>query len=189
MTRITAARNRTRQRVWSLIEERHGAIPPIATAYGDICGVIGIRIDATLINSYSDKQCAAGNFTGGFGFHPLTAWCANTGECLAIIARPGNAGSNTATDHIAIIDAAIAALPAKYRRWVSPRSVEMSLLRRRRWQQTEGSSTRTSRRARCGSWPRRASRLRPWPESSGSTRARWATGAPRSDAELAVPMS
>jgi hypothetical protein len=114
--RITAARNRTRKTVWSLVEARHGAMPPIATAYGDIDDVIGIRIDATLINSYSDKHCAAGNFKGGWGFHPLTAWCDNTGECLAIIPRSGNAGSNTADDHIAIIDAAIAALPTKHRR-------------------------------------------------------------------------
>ena len=33
-----------------------------------------------------------------------------------MICRPGNAGSNTAADHIAIIDAAIAAVPAKWRR-------------------------------------------------------------------------
>jgi len=114
--RITAARNRTRTKVWSLIEARHGSIPSIVTCCGDITGVIGIRIDATLVNSCSDKQQAAGDFKGGYGFHPLTAWCDNTGECLAIIARPGNAGSNTAADHIEIIDAAIAALPAKYRR-------------------------------------------------------------------------
>ncbi|MDI9918719.1 transposase [Rhodococcus sp. IEGM 1379] len=38
-----------------------------------------------------------------------------TGECLAIIPRAGNAGSNTAADHIAIIVAAIAAIPEKYR--------------------------------------------------------------------------
>lgn len=116
MTRLTAARNRTRTAVWKLIETRHGKIPPIRTAYGDIDGVIGIRIDATLINSYSDKDCAAGNFKGGYGFHPLTAWCDNTGECLAIIPRPGNAGSNTAADHIAVIDAAVAAIPAEHRR-------------------------------------------------------------------------
>jgi hypothetical protein len=114
--KIALARNRTRKTVWSLIEARHGTIPPIRTAYGDIDGMIGIRIDATLINSCSDKQCAAGNFKGGFGFHPLTAWCDNTGECLAIIPRAGNAGSNTADDHIAIIDTAIAALPAEHRR-------------------------------------------------------------------------
>ena len=46
----------------------------------------------------------------------MMAWCDNTGELLAIIARPGNAGSNTAADHIAIIDAAIAAIPAKWRK-------------------------------------------------------------------------
>ncbi|UQX10734.1 transposase [Candidatus Mycobacterium methanotrophicum] len=44
------------------------------------------------------------------------AWCDNTGELLAIIARAGNAGSNTAADHIAIIDAAIAAIPAAWRK-------------------------------------------------------------------------
>ena len=52
----------------------------------------------------------------GYGFHPLLAWCDNTGELLAVIPRAGNAGSNTAADHVAIIDAAIAAIPAKYRR-------------------------------------------------------------------------
>ena len=33
---------------------------------------------------------------GGWGFHPLMAWCDNSGELLAIIARPGDADSNTA---------------------------------------------------------------------------------------------
>ncbi len=75
-----------------------------------------IRIDASLVQSHSDKQHAAGNFKGGYGFHPLLAWCDNTGELLAVICPPGNAGSNTAADHIAIIDAAIAAIPAKWRR-------------------------------------------------------------------------
>ena len=32
-----------------------------------------------------------------------------------MIARAGNAGSNTAADHLAIIDAAIAAIPQKWR--------------------------------------------------------------------------
>jgi Transposase DDE domain group 1 len=113
--RVTAARNQVRTRVWELIAARHGAIPPVRTAYGDLNGVIAIRIDATLVNSYSEKDCAAGNFKGGFGFHPLTAWCDNTGEALAIIPRVGNAGSNTATDHVSIIDAAIGAIPAAHR--------------------------------------------------------------------------
>ena len=107
LQRLVQARNKVRAAVWALIAARHGAVPPVRTAYGDIDGVICIRLDATLITSYSDKDCAAGNFKGGWGFHPLTAWCDNTGELLAIIPRTGCAGSNTATDHIAIIDAAI----------------------------------------------------------------------------------
>lgn len=116
LTRILQARNRVRERVWALTEDRHGAIPPSRTCYGDLGPVIVIRIDASLVQSHSDKQHAAGNFKGGFGFHPLLAWCDNTGELLAVICRAGNAGSNTAADHIAIIDAAIAAIPPKWRR-------------------------------------------------------------------------
>jgi hypothetical protein len=29
----------------------------------------------------------------GYGFHPLGAWLANTAESLAMLLRPGNAGS------------------------------------------------------------------------------------------------
>jgi hypothetical protein len=76
---------------------------------------VHLSIDASLVQSHTDKQHAAGNFKGGYGFHPLLAWCDNTGELLVAIARPGNAGSNTATDHIAIIDAAIATIPQKWR--------------------------------------------------------------------------
>ena len=109
-------RNTVRQRVWESIEARHGVIPTSRTCYGDLGAVVVIRIDASLVGSHSDKQHAAGNFKGGYGFHPLLAWCDNTGELLAAICRPGNAGSNTAADHIAIIDAAITAIPAKWRR-------------------------------------------------------------------------
>ena len=116
LAEIAVVRNKVRARVWELVEARHGAIPPSRTCYGDLGEVIVIRIDATLTRCHSDKQHAAGNFKGGYGHHPLTAWCDNTGELLAVIARPGNAGSNTAADHIAIIDAAIAAIPVKHRR-------------------------------------------------------------------------
>ena len=116
MARIALVRNRVRERVWELIGARRGAIPSSRTCYGDLGPVVVIRIDASLVESHSDKQHAAGNFKGGYGFHPLLAWCDNIGELLAVICRPGNAGSNTAADHIAIIDAAIAAIPARWRR-------------------------------------------------------------------------
>ena len=98
LKKIALARNRIRKRVWSLIEARHGSIPPTRTAYGDIAGMIGIRIDATLVNSYSDKQCAAGNFKGGSGIHPLTAWCDTTGERLALVPLLRQRRSNTAAN-------------------------------------------------------------------------------------------
>jgi len=42
----------------------------------------------------------------------------NTGEALAAVLRPGNAGSNTATDHIAVTDLALAQLPDAQRHGV-----------------------------------------------------------------------
>ena len=45
----------------------------------------------------------------------MLAFCDNTGESSPRL-RPGNAGSNTAADHIAVLDDAIAQLPARYRR-------------------------------------------------------------------------
>ena len=38
----------------------------------------------------------------------MLAFCDNTGEFLAAALRRGNAGSNTAADHITVLDAALA---------------------------------------------------------------------------------
>jgi hypothetical protein len=53
-----------------------------------------------------------GTFKGGYGFHPLLAYCDETGEALAGLLRPGNAGSNTAADQIAVIEQALRQIPA-----------------------------------------------------------------------------
>ena len=50
------------------------------------------------------------------GHHSLTAWCDNTSESWAFRLRPGNAGSNTALDHIEVLGEAIVQVPARYRR-------------------------------------------------------------------------
>jgi len=68
-----------------------------------------LDFDATLVTAHSDKQHAAGNYKGGFGFHPLLATCGR--EALAGILRPGNAGANTAADHIDVLELALEALP------------------------------------------------------------------------------
>jgi Transposase DDE domain group 1 len=114
--RIATARARIRRQVWALIKARHGAIPPSRVADLDLGATIVIRMDATIQIAHSDKQGAAGTFKGTFGHHPLTAWCDNTDESLALRLRPGNAGSNTASDHIEVLGEAIAQIPARYRR-------------------------------------------------------------------------
>jgi len=57
---------------------------------------ITLSIDATLLGAASEKEGAAGNYKGGFGFHPLLCYLDETGEPLAGLLRPGNAGANTA---------------------------------------------------------------------------------------------
>ncbi|MCW3820189.1 transposase [Micromonospora sp. DR5-3] len=42
--------------------------------------------------------------------------CDNTAELLAITLRPGNAGANTAADHLDVLAQAVAQVPAKHRR-------------------------------------------------------------------------
>jgi hypothetical protein len=74
-----------------------------------------IDVDATLITAHSEKEGAAPTFKRGFGHHPLWAFVdhgpAGTGEPLAVLLRPGNAGSNTAADHIAVLRDALRQLP------------------------------------------------------------------------------
>ena len=113
--RITTAVNAARRAAWAGIEARHGALPGVKIADRALAGVTCIRLDATVTPAHSDKELAEPNFKG-FGHHPLLSYCDNTGEPLAGMMRAGSAGSNTAADHITIVDASIAALPPAYRR-------------------------------------------------------------------------
>jgi hypothetical protein len=114
--RITQAVNTARRRAWAQAAARHGALPGVRLADRTLEGVTCIRLDATVTFAHSDKELAEANFKG-YGHHPLLAYCDNTGgEPLAWMLRPGSAGSNTAADHLALTDAAIAALPPGLRR-------------------------------------------------------------------------
>jgi Transposase DDE domain group 1 len=57
-----------------------------------------------------------------FGFHPLAAFADHgtgaAGEALPIMLRPGNARSNTASEHIDVIRLALAQVPGRLRRRV-----------------------------------------------------------------------
>jgi hypothetical protein len=110
---IDAARAAARARVWELA----GQHAPDAGVSSQ--SPLRVDLDATLVTAYSDKQQAAPTHKKGFGFHPLCAFVDHgqdgTGEPLAMQLRPGNAGSNTATDHITVIKQALAQLPEHLR--------------------------------------------------------------------------
>ena len=89
--------------------------PWLAIAGKTLAGWLVIDMDATLVTARSDKEGAAPTWKKGYGFHPLGAWCANTRECLAMLLRPGNAGSNTFADHRDVLAAAIRQVPARFR--------------------------------------------------------------------------
>jgi hypothetical protein len=114
--RVTAAVGAARRHAWTQITARHGALPGVRVADKRLDGVVCIRLDATVTLAHSEKELAEANFKG-YGHHPLLAVCDNTGgEPLAWMLRRGSAGSNTAADHLVLLDAAIAALPPGFRR-------------------------------------------------------------------------
>jgi hypothetical protein len=97
---LRAARAHTRAAAWRAGAHAHG--------------LLVIDVDGTLLDAHSPKQGAAGTYKGGFGFYPLVGYLDRgdgTGEALAGILRPGNAGSNTAQDHIEVVDLALAQPP------------------------------------------------------------------------------
>jgi hypothetical protein len=71
-----------------------------------------LDMDATLVEVHSEnKDGTAPTYKRGFGFHPMLCFADATGEALAARLRPGNAGANTVTDHLGVLDDAITQLP------------------------------------------------------------------------------
>src|SRR6185437_3773185 len=118
LDRIARARAKARAHAWTLIAETAAGFPWLAVAGKTLAGWLVIDMDATLITAHSDKQGAAPTWKKGYGFHPLGAWCRNTRECLHMLLRLGNVGSNTFTDHKEVLAAALRQVPARFRRKV-----------------------------------------------------------------------
>jgi hypothetical protein len=114
---IRGARAAARERAWALAGD---------AAPGGGGGLVTVDLDATIVIAHSEKEQAAATWKKTFGHHPMTAWAdhgqAGNGEPLALVLRPGNAGSNTAADHIAAARLAIAQLPERLRRTVLVRA-------------------------------------------------------------------
>jgi len=96
---LRGARAEARARVWQQRRRRRGAVV--------------LDVDASLVEIHSEnKQGAASHYKGGYGFHPMFCFT-DDGEALAGILRPGNAAANSGADQLAVVDAAIAQLPAQ----------------------------------------------------------------------------
>jgi hypothetical protein len=93
---IRSARAVGRSKAW-----RHGEEPD----------ELILDIDSTPVSTRSEKERAAPTYKGGFGFHPLLCYLDATGEPLAGLLRPGNAGANTVSDHLTVLDMALAQIP------------------------------------------------------------------------------
>ncbi|WP_326809705.1 IS1380 family transposase [Streptomyces scopuliridis] len=110
LTAIRTARAEVRSRVWKLA----GADSPAAG------GSVIVDIDGVLVLAHSEKQDATATWKKTFGHHPLVAFVdhgpAGSGEPVAALLRPGNAGSNTAAEHIETAQLALAQLPKHLRR-------------------------------------------------------------------------
>ena len=112
---VASARAAAREVVWAQRGELTGApFPPAHAAGQELPGLV-IDLDASVVVCHSEKELAAPTFKRSFGYHPMLAFCDNTGEFLAATLRRGNAGSNTAADHIEVLDAALAQLPDQHR--------------------------------------------------------------------------
>jgi len=91
-----------REKVWARSSATSGTEPVV------------LDVDASLVEIHSENKEGTGpTYKGGFGFHPLLAFADATGEALSGMLRPGNAGSNTVTDHLVVTDEAIAQLPTE----------------------------------------------------------------------------
>jgi hypothetical protein len=112
---VAAARAAAREVVWAQHAELSGRAFPPARAAGRALPGLVIDLDASIVVCHSEKELAAPTFKKTFGYHPMLAFCDNTGEFLAAELRKGNAGSNTAADHITVLDAALAQLPDAHR--------------------------------------------------------------------------
>ena len=77
-----------------------------------------VDADGVLVTAHSEKEQAAPTFKRGFG-HPLVAFVDHgmegTGEPVGMLLPRGNAGSNTATDHVTVLRQALRQLPGRER--------------------------------------------------------------------------
>ena len=98
--RLWAAMAQVRAEVWRRSAATTGSAPVV------------LDIDSSLVEIHSENKVGTGpTYKGGFGFNPMLCSADATGEVLAAVLRPGDAGTTTVADHLEVLDAAVAQLP------------------------------------------------------------------------------
>src|SRR5262249_28814925 len=116
LAKISKVRAAHRRTIWARLAARAEGFPWVQVAGHTWRGWIVLDVDASLVESHSDKEGAAPTYKKHiYGLHPILVSVANTGEVLAVLLRNGNAGSNTVADHITVLTEAIAQIPPQYR--------------------------------------------------------------------------
>jgi hypothetical protein len=119
LTALRAARAKARAWAWKLAGAPVAHRPAAGQQQGgQPQAAVVVDFDATIVISHSDKEQATRTWKKTYGHHPLGGWIdhgeGGTGEPVAWLLRPGRAGSNTAADHVAVFEQALAQLPAEW---------------------------------------------------------------------------
>jgi hypothetical protein len=92
LARLRQARAAARELAWAQMMETRGELPQSRAAGQPIPGLV-LDLDASIVICHSEKESAAPTWKRSFGYHPLFCFLDATGEALAGLLRPGNAGS------------------------------------------------------------------------------------------------
>jgi Transposase DDE domain group 1 len=125
--RLAKALAQVRARAWSwIVAGNDGLLPPVrvggaplvrpGTGDSPALAITVVRVDATVIDAAALKPGVSPHYKHGIGYHPLSAWCTNIGDALAVMQRTGNAGSFTGIDHVKVLEHALAQIPPGHRR-------------------------------------------------------------------------
>jgi hypothetical protein len=114
LSRVRAARAAARELAWAQLAETRRSVPATVVLGRVLAGFV-LDLDATIVLCHSEKESAAPTWKHTFGYHPLLCFLDGTGEALAGLLRPGNAGSNTAADHITVLQRALEQIPEQHR--------------------------------------------------------------------------
>jgi hypothetical protein len=101
LVRLQAARAKAREVAWAQAPETDRL--PCSTVAGHRIAGLVLNLDATLVLCHSEKEQAAKTWKD-VRLSPAAVFVDATGEALAGLLRAGNAGSNTAADHITVLD-------------------------------------------------------------------------------------